>query len=455
MQMRDFIVLALAIIGVVTSSCAFAQSDSTSQPGPDLLDEVRAIYKNDTKVNRDREQKFIQLKNERQALLAQEEKKNIRLKKDIERMEAVFNENEIKLADLEKVYEQRVGDFSELSGLMGQSVAALRNLLADSIVGLHLMQWQDRLKVLDDLEGLPRTEDIEQLWQAFLEYIAMQPKSIRFETDVLELDGTLQTREVISLGPFAAISAGDLLAYLPASRQLTQLVRRPSARYLKVAADYTKAQSGFNAAPLDPSRGVLLSLLIQSPTLQERIHQGGIVGYIILLIGAVGLLIGIWKAVTLRIISTAVRRQSNNPEHIGNNPLGRLLSVYRQNSEDSFETLELKLDSTIVRELPSLERGLGAMKVFAAIAPLLGLLGTVTGMIETFQAITLFGTGDPKLMAGGISQALVTTALGLAVAVPIILLHTYSSAKSRIIREVLEEQGTGLVASQASVNKAE
>jgi biopolymer transport protein ExbB len=110
------------------------------------------------------------------------------------------------------------------------------------------------------------------------------------------------------------------------------------------------------------------------------------------------------------------------------------------------ETLELKMAEAVLSETPKLESGLTLLKIIAAVAPLMGLLGTVTGMIITFQAITIFGAGDPKAMAGGISSALVTTVLGLLVAIPTVLLHTVVNGRSQRIIHVLNEQATGIVA---------
>jgi biopolymer transport protein ExbB len=136
------------------------------------------------------------------------------------------------------------------------------------------------------------------------------------------------------------------------------------------------------------------------------------------------------------------------------NPLGRILSVYDDNETIDPESLELKIDEAILREVPQLEKYHSIVKVFAAIAPLLGLLGTVVGMIVTFQALTLFGTGDPKLMAGGISQALVTTMLGLIVAIPLVFLHSILTSWSGTLIEILEEQSAGLIARHAEKIKS-
>jgi biopolymer transport protein ExbB len=199
-------------------------------------------------------------------------------------------------------------------------------------------------------------------------------------------------------------------------------------------------------AAVDPSRGALLGLLIQTPSLQERIDQGGLVGYVIITLLVLGILLALVRIVSLSTTSARVSAQKKQSTGNANNPLGRVMQVHEKNQGIDVENLQLKLDDAIIKELPALERGLSTIKVLAAISPMLGLLGTVTGMIETFQAITLFGTGDPKMMAGGISQALITTVLGLTAAIPLILLHSIASGRSKAVIEVLEEQSAGIVA---------
>ena len=200
---------------------------------------------------------------------------------------------------------------------------------------------------------------------------------------------------------------------------------------------------------VDPSRGQLLSLLIQAPGLGERIQQGGYVGYTIIGMGVIGLLIAVWRLVFLQGAGRRIRAQLQNSRANGDNALGRIMAVYEQHQTGNLEALALKLDEAIMRESPILERYQNILKVFAAVAPLLGLLGTVVGMIITFQQLTLFGTGDPKLMAGGISQALITTVLGLIVAIPLVLLHSVVSSSSQGLVEILEEQSAGLIARRA------
>ena len=216
-----------------------------------------------------------------------------------------------------------------------------------------------------------------------------------------------------------------------------------------MADDLFELEEGFTAMAVDPSKGQILGLLIQTPGIGERINQGGFVGYLIILIGLLGVAMSLWRMKYLKDEGDAINRQLKSSEASNDNSLGRILSIYKENQGIDPETLELKVDEAILREVPQLEKYHSIIKVFAAVAPLMGLLGTVVGMIVTFQALTLFGTGDPKLMAGGISQALVTTMLGLIVAIPLVFLHSVLTSWSTSLIEILEEQSAGLIAKNA------
>ncbi|MDH3615835.1 MAG: MotA/TolQ/ExbB proton channel family protein, partial [Gammaproteobacteria bacterium] len=221
-------------------------------------------------------------------------------------------------------------------------------------------------------------------------------------------------------------------------------------RYVGAAKDFFETTFGHATMAIDPSRGNLLSLVILAPGLLEQVSFGGGVGYTILAMGAVGLIIALMRLIALQATGRRVRAQRKQTEAMTDNPLGRVYAVYEANANAGPETLELKLDEAIMRETPKLERFQGVLKVIAGVAPLMGLLGTVVGMIKTFQTITLFGTGDPKLMADGISQALVTTVEGLIVAIPLVFLHSLISGMSKELIEILEEQSAGMVARAAT-----
>jgi biopolymer transport protein ExbB len=205
---------------------------------------------------------------------------------------------------------------------------------------------------------------------------------------------------------------------------------------------------------LDPTGGSILKLLVQAPSLKERVEQGGTVGYIILVVGLVGLLIAVWRFIALFIEGAKVNRQLKSATFKNNNSLGRVMKAKDDYPEADIEALELHLTEAILGEVPKLGRSLSIIKVISVVAPLMGLLGTVSGMINTFQAITLFGTGDPKLMAGGISTALVTTVLGLVVAIPMTLLYAILNTRSKSIVYILQEQAAGVIAERAEVHSA-
>ena len=150
----------------------------------------------------------------------------------------------------------------------------------------------------------------------------------------------------------------------------------------------------------------------------------------------------------LTMTGAAVNSQLKSGEANANNPLGRVLLVSQENPNMDTETLELKMAEAVLKETPKLESGLTLLKIIAAVAPLMGLLGTVTGMIITFQAITIFGAGDPKAMAA-VFLALDHYRIGSLVAIPTVLLHTVVNGRAQKVIHILNEQATGIVAERA------
>lgn len=213
-----------------------------------------------------------------------------------------------------------------------------------------------------------------------------------------------------------------------------------------MATGLEQAVTGTVPMVVDPTRGSVLNLLIQVPDLVERIQQGRLVGYVIIAVAAIGLLIALERTFYLLIVGRKIKKQIDSATPNPSNPLGRIMALYQETKDSEMSVFELKLEELVLRDTPKLQKGLQTLKILAVIAPLLGLLGTVTGLIETFQSLTLFGTGDPRLMAGGISQALVTTVLGLVTAIVLILFHSGLLSKSRGLIVFLEEQSAGIMA---------
>lgn len=415
----------------------------------ELLQAVRQDRLQERQENRAREARFVKDRDRQQALL---EEARAELAREQGRSEALQAQHEAQeqtiAAQLERLGEA-AGSLDALQGVFRQLAGDVAATLKRSLVTAQTPERLRRAKALADSGELPSLEQLETLWQILLEQGVASGKVTRFPAQVTRADGERVQGEVLRIGEFNLVSGGRYLRYLPESGGVAEFPRQPPGRYRKLAAALEQAQGGVQPMAIDPTRGAMLALLVQSPNLRERIRQGGVIGYIIIALGGVGLLIALERALVLVLMGRRVARQLSEREPDPRNPLGRVLKVAQQHPGADTEALGLKLDEAVLRELPRLQRGLGTLSVLAAVAPLLGLLGTVTGIIETFQSITLFGTGDPRIMSGGISLALVTTVQGLVVAIPILLLHAYLNARSNRIIQVLDEKSLAIVAAQA------
>jgi biopolymer transport protein ExbB len=292
---------------------------------------------------------------------------------------------------------------------------------------------------------MPATADLEVLWELMLGEAIATGEVSRFPSPVV--DGTGVTREgtVVRAGDFSVVSNGKYLRRDPRTGGLAEAGTQPRASVQRVAAGFEEATE---TAPLavDPQRGAALAALQGRPDWTTRIRQGGVIGYLIIALGFAGLFLTIERWVSLSRTGRRMERQRSRDVPDSENPLGRLLRVRDDPGIPDPETLALQLDEVILAELPRLRRGLGALSVIAAVAPLLGLLGTVTGIIETFQSLTQFGAGDPRMLSGGISLALVTTVMGLIVAIPLVMSHSVLSAKSNALIQALDETSAAIVA---------
>ena len=437
---------------------AAAQETKAEKPNSDavtlqqLLEQVRQGRVNDNADFAAREKEFRDNRNRQKTLLTRTQDAIKREEGRSERLEKSFADNEIKLAELEGLLNERLGVYGELFGIVRQVAGETKAQIDESVISGELKNRSAPLMVLAKTKGLPEMEQLEYLWFALQEEMTAQGEVKRFIGEVVNLDGSLRQTEILRVGPFTALADGKFIRYAGDNRY-ADLGRQPPSRFGDAADDVLDADAGeLVAAPIDPSRGAILNLFLQMPTLFERVNQGGLVGYIIILLGLFGVGLAIERIIRLTLLSRQVKTQMTSGKASlkgGGSPLARIWSVYQANPKIDIETLELKLDDAILKEMPALEKHLALLKLLSGVAPLLGLLGTVTGMILTFQAITLFGTGDPKLMAGGISQALVTTVLGLVVAIPILLLHSVAATRSREIVQILEEQAAGLIATHA------
>lgn len=414
-----------------------------------LLRDVKQAQQLERKINHARETEFLAEKQNQQQILKTTEAELNKQEHLSQQLKTQLESNEALLTKLEAQLKERSGELGELFGVAKQTAGDLKADLNNSLISA---QYPERTAPLDSMiesKALPTINQLERLWFTLQHEMTESGKVVRFKSTVEGANGERQASNVIRVGAFNALANGGYLRYSPETKTLVSLARQPEDKYLDLVDTFTQAQNGQHPIGIDPTRGVMLSMLIQTPDTQERVQQGGVVGYIILALGAIGFIYAILRLVILTLTSQKMKQQMDNSEALENNPLGRVLIATEQNPSQDIETLELVMDEAITREVPALEKGLSMIKLFAAVAPLLGLLGTVTGMIATFQAISLFGTGDPKLMANGISQALVTTMLGLCVAIPLLFLHNLVASRSKMLVQILDEQSAGLMSRRA------
>lgn len=445
--------LLTAATAVIVSTGASAQNANTLQ---ELLEQVKANRVSEARINQQREAEFRSERSDKQALLRRAESE---LKAEQDRGTRLANQfaaNETTLTEKEIELDNATGTLGEMFGVVRQASSEAYGRIATSIVSAEFPGRDEFLaRMSEESKGLPNIEELEDLWFALQTEMTESGRVSRFTTEVISLDGGTNTQEVVRVGTFNLIGDEGYLIYDDENNAVQPLGRQPDGYLVSSAADLRAANSGLVAFYADPSRGGILGLLKQKATMSERYHAGGVVGYTITGMLAVGLLIGLYKLITLTLVGGKIKSQLKNPQTPSStNPLGRILSVYEENKSTDTENLELKLDEAILRELPRIEAGINVIKIFAAIAPLLGLLGTVLGMIATFQTITLFGTGDPRMMAGSISMALVTTAQGIIAALPLILMHSIVASRSKSIVHVLDEQTAGIIATHAETEQA-
>lgn len=447
-QLTKSLVLVAAVAfsaGSITSVSAETQSLDS------LLQQVKQERISEKKLNKKREQEFLSERANKQALL---KKAKAALKAEqarAKRLQQAFSNNETKLAAKEVELDNAKGTLGEMFGVVRQAAGEAIGRISTSIVSAQFPGRDVVLESLAEAKKLPTLPELEELWFALQTEMTESGKVVRFNTQVTDLEGGNSQQDIVRVGTFNLISdGGDYLQFVSESSQVQPLGRQPEGHVTGTADDFFTESAGINPLYIDPSRGQILGLLTQKATMEERYHQGGIVGYIITGVLLLGLLIALERFLVLGVVGTKMRAQLKNTKAPNDgNPLGRILKVYADSKTSDVENLELKLDEAVMREIPRIERGVSIIKILAAIAPLLGLLGTVTGMIGTFQSITLFGAGDPKIMAGDISMALITTAMGLIAALPLILIHSVVEGRKKAIIQVLDEQSAGIIATHA------
>ena len=443
----------------------------------ELLELVRQRRLVESREHMAREQEFVDHRDRQGQLLREAEAEKSREEQRSERLNAEFNGNESRIGELQESLDERLGALRELFGVLQQVAGDTRGLFEGSIISTEFEEnrgdWLGEFAAkMGTSTQLATIEEMETLWFELQREMTKSGEVKRFKGTLNRLNGEKKAVDVIRVGAFNLVADEQYLNYVPGVG-LTELARQPAGRYVNTIEDLEEAEAGEVVEfAVDPTRGSLLSLLIQAATVGERIGsvfggiadgdcylpfcdgQGGYVGSVIILGGIIGFLLALERLVTLFLIGRKVQTQRDSSEASEDNPLGRIMQVHAANKSVDVETLELKLSEAILLETPAITRNITLIQVISVVAPLLGLLGTVIGMILTFQAITLFGTGDPKTMAGGISTALMTTVLGLCVAIPTVLLHAIVNGRSKELIHLIDEQSAGIVADHAEMTGA-
>jgi len=475
------LVIAVLLSWVPFTYSAEAAEDAAEAPVADdlqvvkansldeLLDNVQARRVVESRANVERERRFSSEKAQQAKLLADAEAERRREERRSDRLETQFEENEIRIGDLTEALDKRLGSLRELFGVLQQVAGDTRGLFEASLISSQYAdrgEWLGALaKKMGTSSQLATISEMEELWFELQREMTESGKVSRFPGTITKLSGEKVNTDIVRVGSYALLGEGEYLQWDADTQSIIELARQPTGRHVDTAgAVQDGAQGEIIEFSVDPLRGSLLALLIQAATLEEQIGsfgsvadcylpfcdgQGGNVGAVIILGGFIGILLALERLITLMMIGMKVNAQRKNPTPSDDNPLGRVLKVHDENKDVDVETLELKLGEAILGETPSLTRNIALIQVISVVAPLTGLLGTVIGMIETFQAITLFGAGDPKTMASGISKALMTTVLGLCVAIPTTLLHALVNSRSKSVIHVIEEQSAGIIAEHA------
>jgi len=424
----------------------------------ELLEQTRNSAAIETQANAAREREFLDQRERQKELLEQARRARDAAQARSQALSARFDAHELEMGELETLLRTREGNLGELFGVTRQVAGDLASVVYNSLVSAQFPERDEFFLRLAKAKALPSKADLERLWFEVLREMTESGRVARFPAQVVLASGDREEAEVVRVGGFTAFSQGRYLSFEPGANTLTVLPRQPASELRGQALAVQQATSGSVRSVVDPSRGVLLALTTQRPDLWERIERGEAVGYVILAVGLAGALCALYQFAYLVRVRLAVRRQlARIDEPSADNPLGRVLASFRADPariEEDAEVAELRISEAVLRELPPLERFQSFLRLAVAAGPLLGLIGTVIGMIITFQSITESGSSDPKLMANGISQAMIATVLGLGIAIPLLFANAGLASLSDAVVQVLDEQSTGILAEQVERRRA-
>ncbi|WMS88561.1 MotA/TolQ/ExbB proton channel family protein [Pleionea litopenaei] len=440
----------LILTSLFTATVGMAQAAEVKQVDSldELLKTIKAAERTESRENAQRIQRFKNDRNQQQRLLNEAKAELAREEARSEELKKTYDTNEVQLGEFTERLRIKLGNLGEAIGVVRQVSADAAATIDTSIVSAQYPGRQQTLLELAARKEIPTIPELRSLWVALQTEMNEQGKIVTFDGEMLDQSGRSVVKPITRIGTFNLIVDDEFVVYNLGSKNVEALPKQPKepSGVMGVVSSYASSGGKFALFPIDPSHGNIVEREKDREDWLERFEaHAGIVGWAIVVVLIIGFIIALERLGVLSATGAKMRKQAKSSTP-GNNPLGRVMSVYLANKDDSFENLELKLDEAVLKELPRLETRIAIIKIFAAVSPLMGLLGTVTGMIETFQGITLYGAGDTSVMAGGISSALITTVLGIVAAIPLILLHAFVSAKSKTLVHMLEEQSSGLIA---------
>lgn len=453
-MLRVAVVVVLLVLGVAPPAAAQTQVNFDN-----LAQMIRELRDSEAALSRERLARF-QAEQQRQERLAREaETRRNTASARSEALDREWEGNERRIMELNELLTQHQGNLGELFGVTRQVAGDAANTLQQSLLTTEYgvpdgtEERSDFLRRLAAARALPSIYELERLWFELQREMTDGGKVVAYDADVMALDPAAAPtrRAVVRVGPFTAVSDGEYLGYITGRRSLSVLEGRMPGELRAMARELQDSPSdaGHVRAVVDPARGALLGLYVQRPTIFARVQEGEVVNYVIIAVGVIGALLAVFQYGYLIVTGAAVRSQLRNlDDPRESNPLGRVLLVSRSASAGGtpVDLAELRISEAILRELPRLERFQSFLRLAVAAGPLLGLIGTVVGMIVTFKAITATASSDPKLMATGIGQAMIATVLGLGIAIPLLFINAGLTEWSRRIIQVLDEQSQSLIA---------
>jgi len=461
-------VISKRLLIIATASTLLVGASAVNAQGLDInqiLSTANSAAAKDRRANTARENRFKAERSKQQGRLNSMKNERARQERISDDLDRQFKANDEAINKLQDDLAKELGDLKQLFGVIQLSASEAQESYKTSLISAQYPTRSEDLRQMvakmASLTELVSIDEIEELWFELQNEMTEQGKVVqytkpaKFKTGQQESeDGKLvdvfeeRDSQITRVGVFSAVAGNDILTYSD-EKGFVALDRPMRGAFASLSNDLQNSSSGVTTFLLDPTKGVLSQAFVQKPTLIEKVKEGGVVGYVIIGLGIIALLIALLRILALMGVEGKVKRQAKDLKRPSlSNPLGRVIKVYQDNPNTDPESMELKLGESMLKESPKLNRWIMFIKIIAVVAPLLGLLGTVTGMIQTFQAITLFGAGDPQTMAGGISQALVTTVLGLVVAIPTVFAHWLASSRAKRVENILEEYATGLIADQ-------